>query len=132
MAPKVEIQEEAIERGAAAEEKDRDQARREAMDRWAMLKCCNADCGMCTLYDAGPGTKDAAGRPQALRGWRLTLATIVVFVVPLTLAVGGAVAFGPAWPGNALGAVGGLLVGVGIAAIVGWRTRRRERSGRKE
>jgi hypothetical protein len=52
----------------------------------------------------------------SLRGWRLALASLTLFVLPVALAIAGAVSAGESGAAQSLGALGGLALGMGGAA----------------
>jgi len=78
------------------------------------MKTANAqDKRSCPAACPGCAGEAGAGGPS---GWRLTLPAVGVFLIPLALAVVGATVAGPREAGRALGAVVGLLGGLGGAA----------------
>lgn len=79
---------------------------------------CPADCSGCA-----PG--DAPADRSALRGGRLALAAMGVFLVPLGLSIAGATLLSGSPVRTFAGAVGGLLAGATLAGIVARRLRRR-------
>ncbi len=77
---------------------------------------CPAGCPRCAE------TAEATAAPTELAGWRLTLSAAGTFLLPLLLAIAGAAAAPTIWAHSAaqlVGGVGGLLVGVGGAVVVG-------------
>lgn len=77
---------------------------------------CAAQCTGCGGAETRPA--EAGG----LTGWRLTAVAAGVFLVPLLLAVAGAIVLPRFWPGPAaqiVGGAGGLLVGVVLAVVAG-------------
>ena len=76
---------------------------------------CQAGCSHCSASEASPVTGE-----DIFIGWRLGVAAMWVFLLPLALAVAGAVISRHYWPGAsqmlAL-ALAGLVLGVLIASI---------------
>ena len=73
---------------------------------------CRAGCSQCS-----PDSPAAAGE-EIFTGWRLAVAALWVFVLPLALAVTGAIVARWYWPGPArmlLAALAGLAVGGAIS-----------------
>jgi len=66
-----------------------------------------------------PSCSRAKSVPEGPSGWRLTLPAVGIFLAPLALAVVGAAVSGPGEAGRALGAVGGLVAGLGGAIVAG-------------
>jgi hypothetical protein len=95
-------------------------------------------CGHCHGGDGCPmvdSVNPETGEPyETVHGPRLIGTVILVFVLPLITAVGGAY-LGGIWSADAskylhslaevIGAVGGFLVGVGLAKLVFWTRDRR-------
>lgn len=94
-------------------------------------------CGHCHGGDSCPLAKDidpeAARKHEYGQGAALVLAVILVFILPLATAIGGAyvvgeVLVGPARAGAGVwqlaGAVAGFFAGVGLARLVFWARRR--------
>jgi len=77
---------------------------------------CPAGCPRCTE------SARAMAAPTELAGWRLTLSATGTFLLPLLLAIAGATAAPAVWSHSAaqlVGGVGGLLIGIGGAVVVG-------------
>jgi hypothetical protein len=91
--------------------------------------CRDASCPMADGSDGEPGRMPGAGR----RGTALVVPAMVVFLLPLLIAIGGAYGAGYWWAGDSpgslarwqtAGAVVGGLVGVGMAkSLLGLRRR---------
>jgi hypothetical protein len=77
------------------------------------------DAGRCRTC-AGPGQADCPLEvdSDALRGFRLAVAAVGLFLVPLLLACGGALWFQASPAGQLGGACAGLLIGMG--GSLGW------------
>lgn len=73
---------------------------------------CLVGCRQCP--GGGMGEQDPRG---ALSGWRLSVAALVVFLVPLILALLGSVVAGSSQTARLLGAICGLTVGVAAAIL---------------
>ena len=77
---------------------------------------CQAACSQCS----GDSLTPAAGGEEIFTGWRLAAAALWVFVLPLGLAVVGAVIARWYWPGPArmlLAALAGLAAGGAISSV---------------
>jgi hypothetical protein len=74
-------------------------------------KC--AACESCPSDDCSP---DHDGTVGSLRGWRLALASLSLFLLPVALATAGAASAGESAAAQSLGALGGLALGMGGAA----------------
>jgi len=79
---------------------------------------CAVGCSRCRAGQDGPAA------PGALAGWRLVLAAVVVFLLPLATAAGGAILVGPVAGWQLAGAMAGLAVGVILAMGLAWLIRR--------
>jgi len=75
---------------------------------------CNIGCRNCGA--SWRGGQDGQG---ALSGRRLSVAALIVFLVPLMLSVAGAAVAGPGPTARWIGATAGLAVGVASAILVG-------------
>ena len=74
---------------------------------------CQAGCSQCSADSPTP-----AAAEEIFTGWRLAAAALWVFVLPLALAVVGAVVARSCWPGPArtlLAALAGLVAGGAIS-----------------
>ncbi|NCC52313.1 MAG: hypothetical protein EOM20_14000 [Spartobacteria bacterium] len=79
---------------------------------------CGGQCAHCALGDA-------IGQDETIsKGWRLVLPAVGVFLVPLALALTGAVLFRGSPGRQTVGAFGGLMVGLLIAGITGFLMRK--------
>jgi len=78
-------------------------------------------CFGCPVSDCRAETGAGGG---GLAGWRLAVVSVGLFLGPIVLALVGAVCFWPGPEGQLLGAVGGLVVGVGVSIAVARLTRR--------
>ena len=65
---------------------------------------------------------EGAGGPS---GWLMVLASAGLFLAPIALAIVGALLAGVTADARAVGAIGGLLLGMAISVIVGRLIRRR-------
>jgi len=79
---------------------------------------CVTGCSACRLGDA---PKPA---PGGLTGWRLVVSAFAVFLLPLALALGGAMLVGGGQVGRVLGALCGLIVGGGLGVVIARRVSR--------
>jgi len=73
---------------------------------------CGSGCTRCGLHAAPPDV-------PVLRGWRLTVSALGVFLLPLVLAVAGAVVVGGEGGRQFLGALAGLAVGLAGGVLIG-------------
>jgi len=93
-----------------------------AADDGASGKACPADCRTCSAETANP---PAAG---ALTGWRLGVAAVGAFLLPLAAATAGAIVAGP--ERQLIGCLVGLAGGV-MAASLAARVLRRPSQDRQ-
>ncbi len=84
---------------------------------------CPSRCARCGIGDA----------PQAgdLRGWRLSVGAVAVFVLPLLTAIAGASLGGDGKVGQFVGAAVGLFTGLATVVTIA-AMRRRSKAMRKE
>jgi len=75
---------------------------------------CRLGCRSCPTFDGSDGQKGGA-----LCGWRLSVAALVVFLVPLILAIVGAMVAGSSQTARLIGAAAGLAVGITAAILAG-------------
>ncbi|MHC4982820.1 MAG: hypothetical protein ACYTF6_06590 [Planctomycetota bacterium] len=73
---------------------------------------CNASCPGCAA--AGREDQQTDG---VIRGRRLSAAAIVVFLVPLIIALAGLLAAGPAETSRLIGAAAGFAIGVAASIV---------------
>lgn len=71
-------------------------------------------CGGCSVEGCSARVEPSNA---PLRGATLTLAAVFVFLVPVILAIAGAVLAGPGAEPRSLGAFGGLLLGMVLTAL---------------
>ena len=81
---------------------------------------CDGKCPTCPV---GGGELPLPTAPNALAGWRLIVAAVAAFLLPLALAVLGGIVVGNMAGGTSdarTGAgLGGLLVGIVLAVLIG-------------
>ena len=88
---------------------------------------CQAGCSQCS---AGSPTL-AAGGEEIFTGWRLAVAALWVFVLPLVLAVAGAVVGRWYWPGPT-GMLLATLAGLAAGGAISWTASRLIRTTQSE
>jgi hypothetical protein len=72
-------------------------------------------CGTCTGDSCPLATPD---QQQVLHGWRLALASLVFFLLPLTCAIAGAVCFHNVAHLQLVGTLAGLVIGLAAGAVI--------------
>ena len=80
---------------------------------------CQAGCSQCSTDSPTP----AAGGEEIFTGWRLAVAALWVFVLPLVLAVAGALVARWYWPGPAP-ALLATLAGLAAGGAISWTAER--------
>ena len=68
---------------------------------------------------------DAEVSGRLLSGWRLGLASIGLFLVPMALAIAGAALLGGSGSAQFIGAIAGLILGVAASTVAVWFVHRR-------
>ena len=88
---------------------------------------CQAGCSQCSADSATP----AAGGEEIFTGWRLAVAALWVFVLPLALAVTGAIVARWYWPGPT-GMLLAALAGLAVGGAISWTASRLIRTTQSE
>ena len=76
--------------------------------------CSTKDCSRCPLGELEQAARDREGR---IEGWPLALAAGLVFILPLALAMAGAMLAGGEGVGQAAGAAAGFAFGILLARL---------------
>ena len=88
---------------------------------------CQVACSQCSADSSIP----AAGGEEIFTGWRLAAAALWVFVLPLVLAVAGAVIARSYWPGNTR-MLFATLAGLAAGGAISWTASRLIRTTQSE